>query len=126
MARMFLYIRKKAILNLDTTPLASTYCTGTSSPNLRAAERIRGLHGAHRGGGGGHSLVTREVRGEQEAAVVRVAAEAKPVPNKRSLHMRSGAKTCAQQTVATHAQGRKGACATTGDCSRHLECRTGG
>ena len=51
MARMFLYIRKKAILNLPLIiPLASTNCTGTSSPNLRAAERIRGLPGAHRGG----------------------------------------------------------------------------
>jgi hypothetical protein len=42
--------------------------------------------------GGGHSLVTREVRGEQVAAAVRPAAEAKPVPNKRSLHMRKGSK----------------------------------
>jgi hypothetical protein len=83
MARMPLYIRKKQTLTLDVTPVvASKNCKGTSSPNLRAAERIRGLlPGALEVGLTmvAHRIPQCVMRGVQEAAVVRPAVITKPV-----------------------------------------------
>jgi hypothetical protein len=117
MARMCLYIRKKAILNLPLIiPLASTNCTGTSSPNLRAAERIRGLPGAHRVGVVVAHWSPVKCEANRWRQLCGQPRKQNLCPKTVATHAQRSQNPCPTNGRYTCARARKGACATTGDC----------